>query len=50
MPDLKVEEGDEETDITKLADDAPVLKFANKVPFDATKQEASDIYFESYEM
>lgn len=49
IPDLEVEEEDEETDFTQLADDAPVVKFVNKVLFDAIKQGASDIHFEPYE-
>jgi type IV pilus assembly protein PilB len=49
IPDLEVEEELEETDFTKLADDAPVVKFVNKVLFDAIKQGASDIHFEPYE-
>ncbi|MDA0891361.1 MAG: type IV-A pilus assembly ATPase PilB [Proteobacteria bacterium] len=49
IPDLDVEEESEETDFTKLADDAPVVKFVNKVLFDAIKQGASDIHFEPYE-
>ena len=49
IPELEVEEEDEETDFTKLADDAPVVKFVNKVLFDAIKQGASDIHFEPYE-
>ena len=49
VPELEVEEEDEETDFTKLADDAPVVKFVNKVLFDAIKQGASDIHFEPYE-
>ena len=49
IPDLDVEEESEETDFTKLADDAPVVKFVNKVMFDAIKQGASDIHFEPYE-
>lgn len=49
IPDLEVEEQVEETDFTKLADDAPVVKFVNKVLFDAIKQGASDIHFEPYE-
>ena len=46
---MEVEEESEETDFTKLADDAPVVKFVNKVLFDAIKQGASDIHFEPYE-
>ena len=49
IPDLEVEDELEETDFTKLADDAPVVKFVNKVLFDAIKQGASDIHFEPYE-
>ena len=49
IPDLEVEEEDEEADFTQLADDAPVVKFVNKVLFDAIKQGASDIHFEPYE-
>ena len=49
IPDLEVEEELEETDFTKLADDAPVVKFVNKVLFDAIKQGASDVHFEPYE-
>ena len=49
IPDLEVEEELEETDFTKLADDAPVVKFVNKVLFDAIKLGASDIHFEPYE-
>lgn len=50
IPDLEVEEDEEaETDFTKLADDAPVVKFVNKVLFDAIKMGASDIHFEPYE-
>lgn len=49
IPDLEVEEESEETDFTKLADDTPVVKFVNKVLFDAIKQGASDIHFEPYE-
>ena len=49
IPDLEVEDETEETDFTKLADDAPVVKFVNKVLFDAIKQGASDIHFEPYE-
>ena len=37
IPDLEIEEELEETDFSKLADDAPVVKFVNKVLFDAIK-------------
>lgn len=49
IPDLEVEEELDEEDFTKLADDAPVVKFVNKVLFDAIKQGASNIHFEPYE-
>ena len=49
IPDLEVEDEEEETDFTKLADDAPVVKFVNKVLFDAIKMGASDVHFEPYE-
>ncbi|MAW31848.1 MAG: type IV-A pilus assembly ATPase PilB, partial [Alteromonadaceae bacterium] len=46
--DLEVEV-EEESDFTKLADNAPVVKFVNRVLFDAIKQGASDKHFEPYE-
>lgn len=42
------EEG-EEDDGTSGADDAPIVKFINKVLLDAIKSGASDIHFEPYE-
>lgn len=35
--------------ITSLEDEVPVVKFINKILFDATKKRASDIHFEPYE-
>lgn len=49
LPDMDVEEEAEELDINSLADDAPIVKFVNKVLFDAIKMAASDIHFEPYE-
>lgn len=42
IPDLEVEE----TNVTKLADDVPVVKFVNTVLLDANRQGASGIHFE----
>ncbi|MDQ2069490.1 type IV-A pilus assembly ATPase PilB [Natronospira bacteriovora] len=53
--DLEVGEEDEQKDssgavsATSDADDAPVVRFVNKVLLDAIKQGASDIHFEPYE-
>ena len=49
IPDMDVEEEVEELDINSVADDAPIVKFVNKVLFDAIKMAASDIHFEPYE-
>lgn len=49
LPDMDVEEEAEELDLNSLADDAPIVKFVNKVLFDAIKMAASDIHFEPYE-
>ena len=40
---------DEALDIDNIANDTPVVKFINKVLFDAIKHGASDIHFEPYE-
>lgn len=42
------EERDEEPDAPSAADDAPVVRFVNKMLLDAIKQGASDIHFEPY--
>ncbi|CEG56973.1 type IV-A pilus assembly ATPase PilB [Legionella fallonii] len=42
------EEHDTETQ-TSVTDDAPIVKFVNKILLDAIKQGASDIHFEPYE-
>ncbi|TYT23018.1 type IV-A pilus assembly ATPase PilB [Luteimonas viscosa] len=52
LENLDVEGGDEETRDTGAdgkQDDAPVVKFVNKVLIDAIKRGASDIHFEPYE-
>ncbi len=49
---LEISPDDEEHDIEaqpSLADDAPIVKFVNKILLDAIKQGASDIHFEPYE-
>ncbi len=44
------EDGDEDGDSDKVdADDAPVVKFVNKILLDAINQGASDIHFEPFE-
>ena len=52
LENLDVEAGDEgrDADVTDLqADDAPVVRFINKVLLDAINKGASDIHFEPYE-
>ena len=45
IADEKADEGDDDSDI----DDAPVVRFVNKVLLDAIKKGASDLHFEPYE-
>ena len=45
IADEKTEDNDEDSDI----DDAPVVRFVNKVLLDAIKKGASDLHFEPYE-
>lgn len=47
-PDLELEQEQADTGAT-AADDAPVVRFVNKMLLDAIKQGASDIHFEPYE-
>jgi type IV pilus assembly protein PilB len=48
--DVSGEEDQENEDITRAdVDDAPVVRFVNKVLLDAIKKGASDIHFEPYE-
>ena len=42
-------EEDEQEDVTSDVEDAPVVKFVNKILLDAIKRGASDIHFEPYE-
>lgn len=52
LDNLDVEAGDEgqEADVSDLqADDAPVVRFINKVLLDAINKGASDVHFEPYE-
>ncbi|MCW8443596.1 type IV-A pilus assembly ATPase PilB [Fluoribacter gormanii] len=43
------EEERDSTIITSITEDAPIVKFVNKILLDAIKQGASDIHFEPYE-
>ncbi len=47
--DLVEEEGDKKADDKSEADEAPVVKFVNKMLYDAIKMGASDLHFEPYE-
>jgi len=53
MDGLEVSAGDDdegrETDRSDAVDDAPIVRFINKVMLDAIKRGASDIHFEPYE-
>lgn len=50
LDDLEVaEEGKQDTSNDAEIDDAPVVKFVNKVLLDAIKRGASDLHFEPYE-
>ncbi len=53
LDDLALESGDEEAEMTGIDananDDAPVVKFVNKILVDAIKRGASDIHFEPFE-
>lgn len=47
---LEISNDDEqENDTSAVSDDAPVVKFVNKILLDAIKKGASDIHFEPYE-
>lgn len=48
--DVEAEQNkDTATDATDAADDAPIVRFVNKILLDAIKQGVSDIHFEPYE-
>ncbi|WP_430388204.1 type IV-A pilus assembly ATPase PilB [Dyella sp. 20L07] len=53
LDELALESGDDEAESTGVdamgADDAPVVKFVNKILVDAIKRGASDIHFEPFE-
>src|SRR5690606_7163437 len=52
LDDLDIESGDEtarEDDPSAAADEAPIVKFINKILIDAIRGGASDIHFEPYE-
>lgn len=53
LDELSLETGDDETESTGIDahanDDAPVVKFVNKILVDAIKRGASDIHFEPFE-
>ena len=53
MDNLEVSGGDEEATSSEISsadvDDAPVVRFVNKIMLDAIKRGASDIHFEPYE-
>ncbi len=53
LDDLSLDSGDEEAESTGIDananDDAPVVKFVNKILVDAIKRGASDIHFEPFE-
>ena len=53
LDELALESGDDETESTGIdansIDDAPVVKFVNKILVDAIKRGASDIHFEPFE-
>lgn len=51
LENLEIEAGDEETDAPTQteANDAPVVKYVNKILLDAINKGASDIHFEPYE-
>src|SRR5210317_1312093 len=49
MADLGDGEFDDQEDMSSEVDDAPVVKFVNKILLDAIKRGASDVHFEPYE-
>jgi len=51
LDDLSISAGDEpdEDDTSSDADDAPIVRFINKLLLDAIKKGASDLHFEPYE-
>ncbi len=49
LDDLDIEGGTEKEEETDTGDDAPIVRFVNKILLDAIKTGASDIHFEPYE-
>jgi type IV pilus assembly protein PilB len=47
--EISTDEEDQDADVSSVTDDAPIVKFINKILLDAIKQGASDIHFEPYE-
>ncbi len=48
--EISAEEDDQDTDASRLAkEDAPIVKFVNKILLDAIKKGISDVHFEPYE-
>ena len=47
--EISSDEEAENEAITSVTDDAPIVRFVNKILLDAIKKEASDIHFEPYE-
>lgn len=47
--DIDTSESDTQEDVTDGADDAPIVRFVNKLLLDAIKMGASDLHFEPYE-
>ena len=49
LDDLDIEGGEAKEEETDTGDDAPIVRFVNKILLDAIKTGASDIHFEPYE-
>lgn len=47
--EISTDDEDSDAETTSVTDDAPIVKFVNKILLDAIKQGASDIHFEPYE-
>jgi type IV pilus assembly protein PilB len=47
--EISAEEDDQENDTSSATEDAPVVKFVNKILIEAIKKGVSDIHFEPYE-
>ncbi|WP_133140043.1 type IV-A pilus assembly ATPase PilB [Legionella genomosp. 1] len=49
LDDLEISADEEEADRSAAGEDAPVVKFVNKILYEAIKKGVSDIHFEPYE-